>query len=338
MDEENYTCEICYENYDLKNENKLPKKVPCCYKTFCLSCLNDIYQRNNQQIKCPNCRKITRIPPKYLINNTLVFSRFLICCNCHEKVRQNELYFYKNNNEIQIKCKKCEKGDIKLDDILPDFVSELNNNIKEYDKNMKNDIIEIIKKKIKQEITEYMDNILLNLIETMTTKILNSFNTVSNIQKRQNEFKNMVTQFNQSYKYLNAFIEDDTTKNFDAKKILNCMQYYNDNITKIKKEFNFLENTKKWLNNHCLICIKHNYHINKIEDCFITAFENNNNNVDNKNNNIINNDENIFEKSNFNLFPQEENENNYNNDKLLKQLDKLIIKPKIDNNNNAPRI
>ena len=146
------------------------------------------------------------------------------------------------------------------------------------------------------------------------------------------------SQFNQSYKYLNAFIEDDTTKNFDAKKILNCMQYYNDNITKIKKEFNILENTKKWLNNHCLICIKQNYHINKIEDCFITAFENNNNNVENKNNNNINNVENIFEKSSFNLFPQEENENNYNNDKLLKQLDKLNIKLKIDNNNTAPRI
>ena len=341
MDEENYTCEICYENYDLKNEDKLPKKVPCCNKTFCLSCLNDIYKRNNQKIKCPNCRKLTNIPPKYLVNNTLIFSRFLICCNCHEKVSQNQLYFYKYNNEIQLKCQKCQNGDIKLDDILPDFVSELNNNLKDNEKSMKNDIIELIKDKIKQEITEYIDNILQNLIDIMTKKILNNFNKISNLQKRQNEFKNMITQFSQNYKYLNAFIEDDTTKKFDAKKILNCIKYYNDNIAIIKKEYDFFENTKKWLNNNCLICIKEDYHINQIEDCFITAFENNKN-VENKNKNIninnINNNVDLYDKSNFNLLPQEEKENNYNNDKLLKQLDKLIIKPKVDNNNNFPRI
>ena len=123
MNEENYTCGICFENYDLKNENKLPKKVTCCNKTFCLSCLNDIYIRNNQQLKCPNCRKITTLPPIYLKNNQLVSSRFLICCNCHEKVPQNQLYFNKINNEILIKCQKCENGDMKLDDILPDFES-----------------------------------------------------------------------------------------------------------------------------------------------------------------------------------------------------------------------
>ena len=239
MSEDNYTCEICYENYDLKREDKLPKKMPCCNKTFCLSCLNDIYKRNNSKIKCPNCRKETTMPPKYLMNNKLISSRFLICCNCHEKVPQNQLYLYKNKNEVQIKCQKCEKGDMKLDDILPDFVSELNNNLKEYETCMKTDLIELIKNKIKQEITEYFDNILQNLIEIMTEKILNSFNKNLDLQKRQNEFKNMTTQFNQTYKYLNAFIEDDTTKNFDSKKVLNCMIYYNDNITKIRKEFDF---------------------------------------------------------------------------------------------------
>ena len=48
MNEENYTCEICCENYDLKTPLKLPKKVPCCNKTFCLKCLNEIYEKNNQ--------------------------------------------------------------------------------------------------------------------------------------------------------------------------------------------------------------------------------------------------------------------------------------------------
>lgn len=339
MSEDNYTCEICYENYDLKREDKLPKKMPCCNKTFCLSCLNDIYKRNNSKIKCPNCRKETTMPPKYLMNNKLISSRFLICCNCHEKVPQNQLYLYKNKNEVQIKCQKCEKGDMKLDDILPDFVSELNNNLKEYETCMKTDLIELIKNKIKQEITEYFDNILQNLIEIMTEKILNSFNKNLDLQKRQNEFKNMTTQFNQTYKYLNAFIEDDTTKNFDSKKVLNCMIYYNDNITKIRKEFDFFQTTKKWLSNSCLVCIKNDFDINNIKDCFTTFFDNNKNNIEKKQNNSNNNnEENLIEKSNFNLLAQDENENRYQNDKLLKELDKLIIKPKVDNSNNAPRI
>ena len=55
----------------------------------------------------------------------------------------------------------------------------------------------------------------------MNKKIIDDFNKISNLQKRQNEFKSMISQFSQSYKYLNAFIEDDPTKNFDSKKILN---------------------------------------------------------------------------------------------------------------------
>ena len=330
MNEDNYTCEICYENYDLKNENKLPKKMPCCNKTFCLSCLNDIYKRNNNQIKCPNCRKIISMAPKYLMDNKLIFSRFLICCNCHENVPQNQLYFYKNNNEVQIKCEKCEKGDMKLDDILPDFVYELKNNLKQYENCMKTDLIELIKKKIKLEITEYFGNILQNLIETMTEKILNNFNEILNLQKRQDEFKNMITQFSQNYKYLNAFIEDEATKNFDSKKILNCLIYYNDNISKIHNEFNFFQKNKIFLDKNCLICIKNNFNISKIEQCFTTIFE------FNKNINIK--DKKLISKNSFNLFEHEENDNNYNNDKFVKQLDNLIIKHKIDGSNNAPRI
>jgi hypothetical protein len=270
------------------------------------------------------------------MTNTLISSRFLICCNCHEKVPQNQLYFCKNNKEIQIKCQKCENGDMKLDDILPDFVSELKNNLKEYENGMKIDILEIIKKKIQQEITEYFDNILHNLIDIMTNKIINDFNKASNLKQRIKEFKNMIIKLQQNYKYLHSFIQDDTTKNFDSKKILDGMIYYNDNILKIKREFVFFENTKKWLNDHCLVCINDNFNISQIENCFVTAFNKNNNN-NNVENNINLNNNNIKidkEKNNFNLMKEDEKEQFYN-DKLLKELDKLIIRPKESNNNNS---
>ena len=348
MNEENYTCEICYENYDLKNPSKRPMQVPCCNKTFCLSCLNDIFKRNNQTLKCPNCRKITYSSPiNYKINN-LIYSRFLICCNCHEKVQQNELYFCKDdNNKVLIKCQNCENGDMKLNDILPDFIAEINKNIKEYENFINNSIIEVIKNEIKNEIEEYIYNIKINLIESITNKILEEINQTWKIEKIENDFKNMVKELKKNNKYLNDFREDIPTKNFDSKQILNCMQFYNDNICKIKNEFKFLGKFRDLINKNSLIGIHQNFNIDKLGKYFVFLVDKNN--KDNKNyeknkNNDLNKynkkDDNIkdLEKSNFNLIQNDDN--NFFNDKMLLELDKLVIKPKFEYNLsvNAQRI
>ena len=61
---------------------------------------------------------------------------------------------------------------MKLNDILPDFIGEINNNIKEYENYLNNSIIEVIKNEIKNEIEEYIYNIKINLIESITNKII----------------------------------------------------------------------------------------------------------------------------------------------------------------------
>ena len=344
MNEENYTCEICFENYDLKNPDKLPKKVPCCNKTFCLKCLNDIYERNSKSLRCPNCRKVTMTPPKYYKDNILISSRYLICCNCHEKVPQNELYFCQNNNEITIKCEKCEKDDMKLSDILPEVITETNKNLKEYENIINTSIIELTKKEIKKDIEEYFQNIMKNLIESITNKVITEFNDFWQIEKRENEFKNMVNELNKNNKYLNDYIEDIPTKNFDSKIIFNCMKYYNDNISKIKNEFKFLEKFRDLIINNRLIGINRNFDIKKLEECFLILIKKNkndkiiqkkneeeNNNSDN-NNNINNNEENNNNNSNQNL------ENIFINDKMILELDKLIIQPKFEYSLSAQRV
>ena len=103
------------------------------------------------------------------------------------------------------------------------------------------------------------------------------------------------------------------------------MKYYNDNISKIKKEFDFFENTKKWVSNNRLIYINQNFNFNYLEDGFISIFNKNNNNYENKNK--INN-ENIYNKNNYKLLSQDEKF--IYNDKLLMELDKLIIKTNVD--------
>jgi len=345
MNEENYTCEICFENYDLKNPDKLPKKVPCCNKTFCLKCLNDIYERNSKSLRCPNCRKVTMTPPKYYKDNILISSRYLICCNCHEKVPQNELYFCQNNNEITIKCEKCENDDMKLSDILPEVITETNKNLKEYENIINTSIIELTKKEIKKDIEEYFQNIMKNLIESITNKVITEFNDFWQIEKRENEFKNMVNELNKNNKYLNDYIEDIPTKNFDSKIIFNCMKYYNDNISKIKNEFKFLEKFRDLIINNRLIGINRNFDIKKLEECFLILIKKNkndkiiqkkneeeNNNSDNNNNNINNNEENNNNNSNQNL------ENIFINDKMILELDKLIIQPKFEYSLSAQRV
>ena len=345
MNEENYTCEICFENYDLKNPDKLPKKVPCCNKTFCLKCLNDIYERNSKSLRCPNCRKVTMTPPKYYKDNILISSRYLICCNCHEKVPQNELYFCQNNNEITIKCEKCENDDMKLSDILPEVITETNKNLKEYENIINTSIIELTKKEIKKDIEEYFQNIMKNLIESITNKVITEFNDFWQIEKRENEFKNMVNELNKNNKYLNDYIEDIPTKNFDSKIIFNCMKYYNDNISKIKNEFKFLEKFRDLIINNRLIGINRNFDIKKLEECFLILIKKNkndkiiqkkneeeNNNSDNNNNNINNNGENNNNNSNQNL------ENIFINDKMILELDKLIIQPKFEYSLSAQRV
>ena len=343
MNEENYTCEICFENYDLKNPDKLPKKVPCCNKTFCLKCLNDIYERNSKSLRCPNCRKVTMTPPKYYKDNILISSRYLICCNCHEKVPQNELYFCQNNNEITIKCEKCENDDMKLSDILPEVITETNKNLKEYENIINTSIIELTKKEIKKDIEEYFQNIMKNLIESITNKVITEFNDFWQIEKRENEFKNMVNELNKNNKYLNDYIEDIPTKNFDSKIIFNCMKYYNDNISKIKNVFKFLEKFRDLIINNRLIGINRNFDIKKLEECFLILIKKNKNdkiiqkkkeeeNNNSDNNNINNNEENSNNNSNQNL------ENIFINDKIILELDKLIIQPKFEYNLSAQRV
>ena len=335
MNEENYTCEICCENYDLNSDLKLPKKVPCCNKTFCLSCLNDIYKRNNQTLKCPNCRKITYTLPKNLKDNVLIFSRFLTCCNCHETVPQNELYFFKNKNELQIKCRKCENGDMKLSDILPEFIAEIKNNLKDYEKRVNNDVIEIIKKKVKKEIEEYINDIKNKIIEIIVVKVIEEFNIISQIEKRENEFKHMINELNKNNKYLEDFVEDVPTKNFDSKQVLNCMKYYNDNISKIKYEFKFLGKFGDLIKKNKLIEMNQNFYVKNFAKCFDILVNKNkaNKNEENKNEELNKNNDNtncVNDKNDYNLLPTDENF--IINDKILLELDKLIIKPKFEYN------
>ena len=203
----------------------------------------------------------------------------------------------------------------------------------------------ITKKAIKKDIEEYFQKIMNNLIESITNKVITEFNDFWKIEKRENEFKNMINELNKNNKYLNDYIEDIPTKNFDSKIIFNCMKYYNDNISKIKNEYKFLEKFRDLIINNRLIGINPNFDIKKLEECFLILIKKNktkekinqkkkeeeNNNSDNstnKNNNEVVSDNNSTQNS----------ENIFINDKMILELDKLIIQPKFEYSLSAQRV
>ena len=112
MEDDNLTCQICLEKYDQHNPNKFPKKVLCCGQILCLNCIESIYKRNNNQILCPFCRKVTNIPPTQLETVTSIFIKLIV------KQRFDEL--------------KQELASILTDLIDSEINSKLHKNIKMY--------------------------------------------------------------------------------------------------------------------------------------------------------------------------------------------------------------
>ena len=136
MEDDNLTCQICLEKYDQHNPNKFPKKVLCCGQIFCLNCIESIYKRNNNQILCPLCRKVTNIPPTQLETVTSIFESFVSCPNCNGRITKNDLYI--NFETMSLKCIKCQQEDMSLATFLPDLVDDLSSFITGIERNNMN--------------------------------------------------------------------------------------------------------------------------------------------------------------------------------------------------------
>lgn len=208
MDDDKVTCGICLEKYDLKNVNKLPKKIQCCGKVYCFGCLNDIYKRKNNQILCPICRKITTVPPQDLETIEKVFDNFLTCPNCKGKTIKSELFF--SFDTQQIKCEKCQKGDIRLNDFIEPVVMDLSSFLEPLLKENK-DLIPIIDKKIDQKLTEMFETIKQYLKREIKNKTIKEINSKfgCDLINSYKSFKDTIAQFDESYKVMNSFLKNE---------------------------------------------------------------------------------------------------------------------------------
>jgi len=276
MAEEDYSCEICCENYNQLNESKQPKLVPCCNHSFCLSCLLDIYNRNDKTFKCPYCRKTIYQSPRAFKTNSKIFSRYLICCHCENKVLQEELFLCLDNGNMQIKCLTChDNNDYKLIEYLPALLNELKNFYEYYQVNKDSDLVNFLQEKIKKQIESFFTDIIQKMTELISRKIISQLKIETNydLEMEKNEFNKKLKQASFDYIYLNDFYNDKPTKKYDTKKILEIMEFYDNNIDALQKEFKKICEFKTFIENKNLFDLKDNLSKDDLCEFLVENFE-----------------------------------------------------------------
>ena len=274
--EDDFSCEICCEPYDLKNQSKLPKVTSCCSHTFCLSCLLDIFNRNDHIFKCPYCRKSTYKSPREFNTNTKLFSHYLICCHCENRVLQDELFLCLDNGDMEIKCAQCQDdNDYKLVEYLPALLNELKVFYDYYQVNKNFDLIFYLKEKIKKQIEKYMEDIIGEMTDLMTKKIITQLKQETNydLELEKNAFDIKLKKVDFDFKYLNDFYNNEPTKNFDSKKILEILKFYDNSIETLKKDLKKLGDFKTIIETTNLFDLKDNVNKEKMCNFLLSNFE-----------------------------------------------------------------
>ena len=234
MEDDNLTCQICLEKYDQHNPNKFPKKVLCCGQIFCLNCIEGIYKRNNNQILCPLCRKVTNIPPTQLETVTSIFEPPVSCPNCNGRITKNDLYI--NFETMSLKCIKCrQQEDMSLAIFLPDIVNELSSFFTGIKRNNMN-LYQLIELKVNQN----LDDFFIKLKQELASKLRDivyseikselQYDIISDVSSY---IQNLDKLFN-SYTVMNNFLCN--TANFNVNTLNNEIQYYSQNMEKIREE------------------------------------------------------------------------------------------------------
>ena len=277
MAEDDYSCDICCENYNQSNVLKQPKIVPCCSHSFCLSCLLDIYNRNCKHFKCPYCRKTIPQNPHEFKANSKIFEHYLICCHCSNKVLKNELFLCLDNGNMQIKCLKChDNNDYKLIEYLPALLNELKIFNEYYRVNKDSDLVIFLQEKIRKQIESFFTDVIQKMTELISRKIISELKIEANydLEIEKNEFNRKLKQADIDYKYINGFFNDDKpTKNYDSKKILEIMDFYDNNIDSMQKTFKKINEFKNFIENKNLFDLKQNITKDELSNFLFENFE-----------------------------------------------------------------
>jgi len=237
MDEDyNNYCEICFVLFD--TSHKIPKQLECCKSSFCLSCLKDIYKKNNYQLHCPICRTITNKNPEDLILNKKKLEPELTCPTCSKGTKQSELGIIVTDKNSTIVCSKCSSTYIYEN--LSDYLLNVGDEMEFYINSFCNFQGDSIENMIELQVDDIVDNllqpILKNLKTRMKSKIMNEVWKGYQLVSEEKFFSNIFKQFSEFKLKFNSFKEINRTKikNEDFHLIKTSLDYYINNSEKIR--------------------------------------------------------------------------------------------------------
>ena len=214
--------------------------------------------------------------PNEFKTNIKIFSRYLICCHCQNKVLQNQLFLCLDNGNMEIKCQKChDNNDYQLVEYLPALLNELKEFYEYYRVNKDSDLINFLQEKIKKQIESFFTEIIQKMTELMTGKIISQLKIEANydLEAEKNKFNKKLKQADIDYKYLNDFYNDKPTKNFDSKKILDILEFYDNNITSLQKDLKKIIEFKNFIENKNLFDLKENTSKDELINYLFDNFE-----------------------------------------------------------------
>lgn len=268
MDDDNTLCVICMIEYD--KTKRLPKKVPCCNKVFCLPCLDEIFKKNNNIILCPMCRKKTETNPSKLTTDNSVFDDFISCLHCKRSITKDDINISLTTYDLY--CKNCCLGDISLYDFFGYLESDLDNFLKECEKQ---NIKQELENKLKKELDVFFNNIIeqlkMNLLMKLEKEIEQKFQY--KITDDYNTFINYVNQLKVLHNSISTFNKNNEKDKLNLNALQNNIKYYTMNFDNIKNEKAKYENVYDLLNGTKLLSLNQIISNNDINNFFVNIFE-----------------------------------------------------------------
>jgi hypothetical protein len=223
IEENNKICEICLVQFD--DSALIPKKMECCIKCFCLKCLSEIYQKNNNTLLCPTCRRTTNKDPINLTTEKSLLVKIINCPVCSHSVRQDELKITLEDNILCIVCNNCYPFNNVLDK-LDKYVNKIIPQMQFYLSNFEKIDTELLEKKIVEKIDEivyiYFDGIIVNTKNKLKRKVKDIIIENYNIDINPQALKDNCLEFNNNFNKIKKFQEEYT--NF--KDIQESLSYY----------------------------------------------------------------------------------------------------------------
>ena len=177
---------------------------------------------------------------------------------------------------MDIKCAKCQdENDYKLVEYLPALLNELKIFCDYYQRNKNFDLIFFIQEKIKKQIEKYTEEIIVEMTNLMTRKIIKELKQETNydLEFEKNEFDKKLKKVEFDYKYLNDFYKNEPTKIFDSKKILEILKFYDSNIETLQKDMKKLADFKIVIENNNLFSLKESFNKEKLCNFILSNFE-----------------------------------------------------------------